>query len=64
MQAYDNSGEALLAEGDEHPSADDGLHAVRDGVGVGSVQRHRQANVAEIRHRLGAIVTSTGAGQP
>src|SRR5438445_10967369 len=33
VQAYDDSGKALLAEGDENSSTDDGLHAIRDAIG-------------------------------
>ena len=50
MQFHDNSREALLPERHQRPSANDGLHAGRNGVGEHQVQRHGEGNVAEEGH--------------
>jgi len=50
MQLHDDPSQALLTKRHEHPSAHHGRSVVHDMVGKNHVQRHRQSNVAILRH--------------
>jgi hypothetical protein len=50
VQFRDNARHALLAEGDEHASANDGKEVPGNTVGEDHVQRDRQGYVAEFGH--------------
>jgi hypothetical protein len=50
VQIDHDAREPLLAEGDEHASSDYGRVAIRDSIRERGIERHRQGDIAELRH--------------